>query len=73
MDNLNALIKDWSYFTYLNPTFSNARLFTVKALIEWRRGWNVIMEVPSNSLDGDDFYKTYFEDIATSTKLTEYS
>jgi hypothetical protein len=31
------------------------------------------MEVPSNSLDGDDFYKTYFEDIATSTKLTEYS
>ena len=45
----------------------------VKALIEWKRGRNEIMVVPSSSLDRDDFYKTYNEDIATSTKPTEYS
>ncbi len=63
-DNADALKIPYSYYTFVNPPYDLTRVFIVKALIEYRKGKNIVMIVPSESCESKDFYDIIVEPIA---------
>ena len=53
-DYFNALKEEWSYFTVTNPPYSQTASFILKAVLEYRKGKNFVLIIPSISLENDD-------------------
>jgi hypothetical protein len=60
----DTLDEEWSYkLKWGNITFSHVALFLIKALIEFIKGKNIVLLLPTDQLVNKKFYIQYLQDI----------